>query len=107
MRFDDWALSAGGPSPILLGLATLGLWLAIRDWPYRPQLLVFFATCLISGLALGEASHRPDFLEWRMRPEAAAVLGWMVVGACDLFTLFRVLPRGAEVREHGNHADAV
>ena len=107
MRFDDWSLSSGGPSPILLGLATLGLWLTIRDWPYRPQLLIFFATCLISGLALGEASHRPDFREWRMRAEAAAVLGWMGVGACDLFTLFRVLPRAVEIRENGNHADAL
>lgn len=105
--FDDWSVSSGGPSPTLLSLAALGLWLTIRDWPYRPQVLVFFATCLISGLALGEVSHRADLLEWRMRAEAAAVLSWMVVGACDLVTLFRVLPRVADIREHGTHADPV
>lgn len=105
VRFDDWSLSVGGPSPILLGLAALGLWFAIRDWPHRPQVFVFVATCLVSGLALGEVSHRADFLEWRMRADAAVVLAWMFVGACDLMTLFRVLPSAARDREQDPHAD--
>jgi hypothetical protein len=91
VSFDDWSLNSGGPSPILLSLAALGLWLTIRDWPYRPQLLVFFATCLASGLALGHVSRRPDFLAWRMRADAAVVLAWMLVGCLDLLTLRRVL----------------
>jgi hypothetical protein len=107
LRLDEWSLNAGGPSPILLGLAALGLWFTIRDWPYRPQLVVFFATCLIAGLALGEVSDRADFLEWRIRAESSVVLAWMVVGACDLFTLFRVLPRPADMPEHGTHVDSV
>lgn len=99
VAFDDRALSFGGPSPIFLALAAFGLWLTIRDWPYRPQLLVFFATCLVSALALGHVSHQSDFLAWRMRADAAAVLAWMVVGCLDFLTLRRVLVAPGAMRQ--------
>src|SRR5690606_5806817 len=96
---DDWSLGSGGPSVLMLALAVLGLWITVRDWPYRPHALIFCATCAVSSLWLGAVSDRPDLLLWRMRADAMAILAWMAVGLFDFLMLRHLLPdplRGLE-----------
>lgn len=87
----------------MLGLASAGLWVTIRDWPHRAYTSIFFIVCLIAAVLLPAIAHWHDYIEWRLRADAAVVLAWMVVGACDFLMLRRVM-RGAAGVEQKNDA---
>ena len=102
-------LGFGAPSSLLLLMpAAVGLWIFIRDWPYRPYTAIFVVVCTFAAVAPGGGGDRPDLLEWRMRADAAVVIAWMLVGLFDLLLLRRVLgPRKDTASKEETHADAV
>ena len=105
-KVDLWAVRAGGPSVMLLGLAGLALWMTIRDWPFRPYILIFFVACLSSVLMLEGIRDGEVLLQWRIRTDTACVLAWMLVGFFDFMLLRRLMPGCADSHER-EHADAV
>jgi hypothetical protein len=106
-RAESWAQRTGGPPVFMLALTVLSLRTFVRDWVYRPYTVIFTLVCALSSAVLIAEHGNPDILAWRMRTDAAAILAWMLVGVCDLITLFRVMPHRADAREHESHADSL
>lgn len=100
LELDDWSLERGGVSILMMALAAVGLWICIRDWPFRRYTVIFPIVCAVASVIVGSIdAGQADLLKIRMQADAAAVLAWMSVGCLDLLMLRRVMPKTDGVRE--------